>query len=54
MGVGEDFGWVQKTAFKTTTCGKISIQLPCGIEGVSHMKLVHGLKAHEILLPISL
>jgi hypothetical protein len=50
MGVGEDFGWVWKTAFKITTCGKIGIQLPCGIEGVSHMKLVHALNSHEILL----
>ncbi len=23
-------------AFKTTTCGKVSFQLPCGIERVSH------------------
>jgi hypothetical protein len=36
MGVGEDFGWVWKTAFKTTTCGKVGIQLPCGNEGMSH------------------
>jgi hypothetical protein len=50
MGIGEDFGQVWKIAFKSTTYGKVGIQLPCGIEGVSHMKLVHGLKAHEILL----
>jgi len=50
MEVGEDFGRVWKIAFKPTTCGKVGIQLPCGIEGVSHMKLVHNLKAHEILL----
>jgi hypothetical protein len=29
VGIGKDFGWVWKTAFKITTCGKIGIQLPC-------------------------
>jgi hypothetical protein len=36
MGVGEDFGHVWKNTFKTTKCGKVNIQLPCGTKGVSH------------------
>jgi hypothetical protein len=36
MGIGEAFGRVWKIAFKTTTYGKVNIQLPCGIEGISH------------------
>jgi hypothetical protein len=36
VGIGKDFGWVQQIAFKTIACGKVNIQLPCGIEGVSH------------------
>jgi hypothetical protein len=30
---GKFFGQVWQIAFKTTTCGKISIQLPCGTKG---------------------
>lgn len=36
VGTRKDFGWVRQTAFKTIACGKINIQLPCGIEGVTH------------------
>jgi hypothetical protein len=32
----KDFGWVWENAFKTITCGKVGIRLPCGIEGISH------------------
>jgi hypothetical protein len=36
MGKGEDFGRIWKIAFKTTTCGKVGFQFPCGIEKVLH------------------
>jgi hypothetical protein len=36
VGAGKDFGWVWQTTFKTTTCGKVGIQLLYGIERVSH------------------
>ncbi len=36
VGVGKDIGWLWQIAFKTLACGKIGIQLPCGVEGVSH------------------
>jgi hypothetical protein len=36
VGVGKDFGQVLQIAFKTTTYQKVSIQSPCGTEGVSH------------------
>jgi hypothetical protein len=36
MGGGKDFGWVRQTAFKTTCCGKVGIQFPCGTKGVLH------------------
>jgi len=36
VGGGKDFGWVQQTAFKTTSYGKVGIQFPCGTKGVLH------------------
>jgi hypothetical protein len=33
---GEDFGQIWNFFFKTIAYGKVGIQLPCGIEGVSH------------------
>jgi hypothetical protein len=36
IGARKDFGKVWKTTFKTIDYGKVGIQLPCGIEGVSH------------------
>ncbi len=36
VGTRKGIGWLQKIAFKTTTCGKVGISLPCGAEGVSH------------------
>jgi hypothetical protein len=36
VGIRKDFGQVWQIAFKTTTCGKVGIQLACGTKGVSH------------------
>ncbi len=36
VGTRKAIGRLGKIAFKTTTCGKVDISLPCGVEGVSH------------------
>jgi len=36
LGVGKDIGWLWQIAFRTLVCGKVSMQLPCGVKGVSH------------------
>jgi len=50
VGVGINIGRVRQTTFKTTTYGKVKINFLVGLKEIHMVKLVHGLKAHKILL----